>query len=94
MITIAKSYAGRGHMKTTLDGVVTVVDTITCCHHNTVHDVPFGADLFVCLKCMAYQCELCEASGECVPFERRLDRLEHRVNVQLARAQMLKSIGV
>jgi hypothetical protein len=81
-------------MKTTLDGVVTVVDTITCCHHNTVHDVPFGADLFVCLKCMAYQCEVCETTGACVPFERQLDRLEAKVNRQLAREASRRSMGL
>lgn len=88
------SARGLGHMKTTLDGRVTIVETITCCHHNTVHEIPFGADRYMCLKCMAYQCEKCERTGLCVPFEKKLGAFEMKIAAARARGQFFQALGI
>src|SRR5690349_22112928 len=56
-------------------------DTFSCCHCNrVVHVKPrapmddFGS---MCRNCMKMTCPTC-ADGPCVPFEKRLEEMEHR----------------
>lgn len=55
--------------------------TITCCHCNTVVEIPDGARADdcggFCFRCMLPTCRACASLG-CVPFERQLERMESR----------------
>lgn len=75
---------------TPAEGAVREQSTFTCCHCNcvTLVEARAAADDCggFCRLCMRPTCKGC-ASGPCVPFERRLERVE-------ARARLLASIGV
>jgi hypothetical protein len=81
---------------------VSCVETFTCPHHNTIHDRYTAdgrkRDLPYCRKCMRPVCELCviiESRGGdmCVPYEKKLDRLERRLAAARAREGLLKACG-
>ena len=66
-----------------------VAETFTCPHHNTIHRKP-RSDGFFCRKCMRQQCSLCEAiegrgGTACIPFEKKLDGYEKRLDAEVAR---------
>lgn len=55
-------------------------DTFTCCHCNTVVHVPVKASMDKvgswCTLCMKPTCPRCAATGECKPFEKKLEEAE------------------
>jgi|ERR1035437_3046059 hypothetical protein len=65
-------------------------DTYSCCHcGRVVHVKPMvSMDEFgsMCRNCMKMTCPDC-ASGPCVPFQKRLEEMEHR-------DRMLRSYGI
>lgn len=81
---------------------VACVETFTCPHHNTVHD-RYRSDgtkraLPYCRKCMLPVCEVCvviESRGGdmCIPFEKKLDRFEKRMQAAQQREALLKACG-
>jgi hypothetical protein len=66
------------------------VDTFTCCHCNRVMHVKPRAPMdefgSMCRNCMKMVCPTC-ADGACIPFEKKLEQVEHR-------DRMLRSYGV
>jgi hypothetical protein len=64
-------------------------DTFTCCHCNRVIHVkprtPMDEFGSMCRNCMKMVCPKC-AAGACVPFEKKLEQMEHR-------DRMLRSYG-
>jgi len=64
------------------DGPNIEKDSVTCCHCNSVVFIdplkPVEEFTGWCMRCMKFVCLRCDASGECVPFERRLDMMERR----------------
>ena len=57
------------------------VDTFTCCHCNSIVHVKALAPMdefgSMCRNCMKMTCPRC-ADGPCIPFEKKLERLEAR----------------
>jgi hypothetical protein len=55
-------------------------DTITCAHCNGVVHLPVKADpnkdFGFCRMCMKATCARCQATGECKPFEKKLEEIE------------------
>lgn len=65
-------------------------DTFTCVHCNSVVHVkpkmPMERLGSMCRNCMKMVCAKC-APGPCIPFEKKLERMEHR-------DRMLRSYGM
>ncbi len=82
-----RAHRTRGHAEILTDFGVTTFETYTCCHCNTVKRQDVGEDLAMCIKCYKPVCSKCHAHGRCVPFEKKLARIE-------SRASILKAAGV
>lgn len=76
---------GGYSIATDLGGRVTETDTTTCCHCQTItHIAPkMPPDKMGgwCRMCMAATCVKC-ADKACVPFERKLERMEARYHAR------------
>jgi len=72
-------------------GRVTEKKTYTCCHCNTIHQVPpeGSEQMGFCKKCFARECIDCaiRLQGRCTPFEQRIEAYE-------AKQRLLEAIGV
>lgn len=68
-----------------IDGSVSEADSFTCAHCNSVTLVHAGqraADLGgFCRLCSKLICSRC-AGGDCIPFEKKLQKLEERARQQ------------
>lgn len=65
-----------------VNGEYTVTPTFTCCHCNSIHEVPDASAMEVgfCARCFARECIDCakRLSGRCLAFERQIDEYEKR----------------
>jgi hypothetical protein len=73
------------------DGPTVEQDSLTCVHCNSVFFLmprqdPSDAGGF-CRLCYGYICSKCADSGECTPFEKKLEQME-------ARGRLLKACGL
>lgn len=77
-----------GYLLVTGPGGTAEADTFTCCHCQQVVIVPpkaAPADAGGwCWRCSKPICSSCAASGECTPFEKRLERLEASARLRAA----------
>jgi hypothetical protein len=69
-------------------------ETYTCCHCNSVHDVIRGAPFGMCHQCWKPVCDVCNAKGRCMPFEKKIEAYERRWRAAESRRTMLRGIGV
>lgn len=67
-----------GALVTKRDGKTHEVDTVTCSHCNAIHRVTRDDPGGFCRLCMRPTCTRCGMRGACMPFERRLEKLEAR----------------
>ena len=71
-----------------------ITETFTCCHCNVIVALDPREPPAICMPCFKRVCEKCHADGRCMPFERKLERFEKRVNEQVSRGVFLRSIGL
>ena len=64
------------------------VETFTCCHCNGISDVPppDATEVGFCNRCMSRECLPCARKNKCIPFEKKLEKME-------ARGRLLSSLG-
>jgi len=82
-----RQHRTRGFVEILTDKGVVELQTFTCCHCNTVHKQAVGEDLAMCIKCYKPVCARCHQHGRCIPFEKKLERIE-------SRASILKAAGI
>ncbi len=75
------------------DGPDLVMDSVTCCHCNTVVFVRLDlSNVGFCRKCMSHVCGPCADEGTCTPFEKQLDDFEKGITTKLLKDRAVSAM--